>query len=487
MARDQDTDEQRASEDEDLLEMLQGLKIRNSLALQELTSLYGAWSGPARPRTPQLAAPVSRAKLKAYSRGPEFTIPQPFPMMEREAEKRQKMKAQAWADLPEEPSEDDAECLKQFRARPVPAHVFLPMYDEIMEQNEKRRKNAVEKRKEELLSMQKPFQLLVQDRRRHVERPVSAPAEKVPSRRKSIPRSVLDPTISDGLREAEILRKINSHLRAKDLLESSSAPIPLSRVTRDSRTSRKTKEQHLGFLQQNLTFKPHVNESVPDFQTLYRNFQKLSVKNQRMREPTETKPFNLRTSSRSSKRGSKMNTAQEPLQETPPHRSSDHLSSLSLNTLPIYITDSTKRREVAIRSSLQDRDNRNLERDKWLSEQRRRSQTMQSSLSRRARALDPHKPLAVSNKETLKQKRESERRRAREYKEELQEMRRRVKTRAYLFEQVTKRSAVKDMERRFTRTLADAGLDDDFVEQKGREYLERGESQESRHIDEESQ
>lgn len=121
-------------------------------------------------------------------------------MMEREAEKRQKMKAQAWADLPDEPSADDTECLKKFRARPVPAHVFLPMYDEIMEQSEKRRTSGREKRRAELLSMQKPFQLLIQDRRRQVERPVSAPTEKVPSRRKSIPRSVLDPTVSDGLR-----------------------------------------------------------------------------------------------------------------------------------------------------------------------------------------------------------------------------------------------------------------------------------------------
>lgn len=230
-----------------------------------------------------------------------------------------------------------------------------------------------------------------------------------------------------------MLRKINSHLRAKDMLESSSAPIPLTRDPH-ARTSLKTKDQHLGFLQQNLTFKPRVNQSVPDFQTLYRNFQKLSVQNQSMREPTETKPFNLRTSSLSAKRRSRTDTAQvraayslassmapigflhvqvpaevtgtgtllerpliirarggngasiqishvppvtyaayaahrpladgsgiqrihrfvllflqEPLQETPPHRSPDYLSSLSPNTLPVYITDSTKRREVAIR------------------------------------------------------------------------------------------------------------------------------------------
>ncbi|KAG9481649.1 protein FAM161B isoform X2 [Eleutherodactylus coqui] len=488
----QEADEQIVAKDmmdKEVMEMLQGLKIRNSLVLQELNSLHKAWRGSAVDRSLQLAVPVSKPKVKASRQGPEFTVPQPFQMMLREAEKRKKIKAQDWADLQNEQSADDAECLKQFRAQPVPAHVFLPLYNEIMEQSEKQRKTQIQKRREHLLSMQKPFHLLVQARKQHAGRPASAPTEKKTSRKTCIPKSVLDPTVSDGLREAEILRKINSHLRAKDLLESSSAPVPLSRDIRSprSRTSLKTKQRHLGFLQQSLTFEPHINQSVPDFQALYYNFQKCSLKKQRTREPTETKPFTLRTSSLRCMRHSKTDSAQETLQKTPPRKTLADLSSLSPNTLPVYITDGTKRREVAIRSSLRDKDNHNLEREKWFSEHHQKSLKMQKSLSTRAKALDPHKPLAESNKEKLKQMRQSDQRRTQEYNEELEEMKRRVDMRAYLFEQVTKGSAIRDMQRTFTQTLQQAGLTDDYVQQKGRASLELSEFDGTQHIDVESQ
>ncbi|XP_056409690.1 protein FAM161B isoform X2 [Hyla sarda] len=487
---DQETDERRAAKammDKDVLEMLQGLKIRNSRALQELTSLYEAWRGSAADWSPQFAEAISKPKVKGFSKGPKFTVPHPFQMMMREAEKAEKskkMKAEPWADLHGEQEADDAECVKQFRAQPVPAHVFLPMYNEVMEQNEKRRITGIQERRENLLSMQKPFQLLAQDRKR----PVSAPPEPVPHRKRPIPKSVLDLTVSNGLREAEILRKINSHLRAKDLLASSCAPVPLSRDIREpnSRTTLKTRQQHLGFLQQNLTFQPHVNQSVPDFHKLYRNFQKLSLKKQKTREPTETKPFNLRTSSLRSKIHSSTDV-QEAVQETPPQRLLAHLSSLSPNTLPVYITDSTKRRDVAIRSSLQERNNQDKKNEKWLRERCQKSLTMQSSLSRRAIALDPHKPLAACNKEKLKELRQADRRRTQEYKEELEEMRRRVNAKEYLFEHVSKGCAIKDMERRFTQTLAQAGLKEDFVQQKGREHLEQSESHCSQHHDADSE
>ncbi|XP_069806945.1 protein FAM161B isoform X2 [Dendropsophus ebraccatus] len=390
MARDQETDGRAVTGD--VMEMLQSLKVRNSIALQELTSVYAAWGGAERPL-------LSKAKVKATIKGREITVPQPFQMMVREAEKRKMLKAQAWLDVPGELSVDDAECVKQFRAQPLPAHIFLPMYNEIVEENENRRKSGMQKRREDLMSMQKPFQLLVQDR----NRPVSAPPEKAHRRRRPIPKSVLDPTVSDKLKEAEILRKINSHLRAKDLLASSSAPVPLSRDIRQplSRTSLKIKQQHLGFLQQDLTFQPQVNQSVPDFQKLYRNFQKLSLKKQRTQEPTASKPFNLRTSSVLSKSRSRT----EVVQENPPQRPSTYPSSLSLNTLPVYITDGTKRREVSIRSSLQERENQDIKREKWLRKHQEKSLAMRPSLSRRAKALDPHKPLAACMKEKLEEMR----------------------------------------------------------------------------------
>lgn len=51
----------------------------------------------------------------------------------------------------------DAECQKKFCAVPVPSHVSLPLYHEMMQLREKKRKQGHEQRKDFLLSTQKPF------------------------------------------------------------------------------------------------------------------------------------------------------------------------------------------------------------------------------------------------------------------------------------------------------------------------------------------
>ncbi|XP_072284979.1 protein FAM161B [Pyxicephalus adspersus] len=277
--------------------------------------------------------------------------------------------------------------------------------------------------------------------------------------------------------EAELLRKINGQLRAKDMLQSSVSPVTLTRHIRDpdSRTSLKCKQLHHSFLQQSLSFQPHTNSVIPDFQKLYRNFQRLSLSRQKIREPTKTKPFNLHTShqlqrKKPSYKESKQDEDQHPV-------TTRHLSSLSPNTLPVYITDSAKKREASIRSSIQDRDCKRVEQEKWLQKHRHRSLAIQHSISHRAKALDPHKPLADTNKQKLRENRESDWKRSQEYASELEQMKNRVKMRAYLFEQVWKGSTVKEAERKFNCTLRQVGLTEAFI-QKGNAYREiTGESE----------
>ncbi|XP_077319799.1 protein FAM161B [Lithobates pipiens] len=474
-------------EDRQFLDTLHSLKSRNRLYLQELASLYRSQAGldggvddgdlsryfsatPLRYQDIGLQSPAANTRPKPRRGRSAFTItvPKPFQMSLREAERGEKVRALDWADPEDDMKEEDIECHKKFRAQPIPAEVLLPLYNDIMEQQDERRKSDIQRRKEQLIAMQKPFHFLVEERKKSCERPVTAPAQKTKSVIKPIPKSVLDPTVSDRLREAELLRKINSQLRAKDLLQSSTAPVTLTRHIRDpnSRTSLKCKEQHLAFLQQSLSFQPRTNPAVPDFHTLYRNFQKLSLSRQQVREPTQTKPFNLRTS-RQRHRKKPSHSKSEQDEDRHPVSPSRHLSSLSPNTLPVYITDSTKRREASIRSSLQDREHKGAEQEKWLQKHRQRSLGMQRSISHRAKAMDPHKPLAETNMQKLRENQASDRKRSQEYEKELEEMKSRVRRRAYLFEQVSKGSAVKEAERKFTHTLRQAGLTEEFVQQKG--------------------
>lgn len=101
--------------------------------------------------------------------------------------------------------QEEAECHRQFRAQPVPAHVYLPLYQEIMERNEARRRAGIQKRKEVLLSSLKPFSFLEKEEQRKEaaqQRELAATAKAKVSKQKAtrrIPKSILEPALGDKL------------------------------------------------------------------------------------------------------------------------------------------------------------------------------------------------------------------------------------------------------------------------------------------------
>ncbi|XP_061467696.1 protein FAM161B [Rhineura floridana] len=423
----------------------------------------------------------SRSKSASAAWISSITIPQPFKMTLREA--RKKLKSHVLLEIEsatyKRQSQEEAECQKQFRAQPVPAHIYLPLYQEIMEKNEIRRQMETQKRRELLLSMQKPFSFHVKEEKRKEaigQKVLEAltPIEKsVPKVRKKISKSIYEPVFGDKLKEAELLRKIRIQMRAKDLLESSWAPIELGNRQRESQIASKNREQKLSFLQNNFSFKPRINTSVPDFDGLYWAFQREAISKQEIKEPTHNKPFRLRTSNLHCKHrvsNDGMMDFQQP-SKAPIRRSRSltYLSSLSSNTLPIYITDAVRKRESAIKLLQEDKKYKENEGARWAELQRKKCQAVHKSLRCRANALDPHKSLEETHREKLKQNWQNDQKRTREYKKELEEMKMRVKNRPYLFEQVTKNGARQGAERLFRDTLQQFGLNEEFVKNKGRD------------------
>nr|XP_020662900.1 protein FAM161B isoform X2 [Pogona vitticeps] len=409
-----------------------------------------------------------------------ITVPQPFKMTLREARKKSQLfKSHALLELEtamfKRQSQEEAECQKQFRAQPVPAHVYLPLYQEIMEKNEIRRQVETQKRRELLLSMQKPFTFQEKEEKRkeatrHKILDILTSSKKAaPKVRKKIPKSAFEPMLGDKLKEAELLRKIRIEMRAKDLLESSWAPIELGSRQRDneSRIASRNKEQKLSFIHRNFSFKPRINTSVPDFEGLHWAFQREALCRRENKEATHNKPFHLRTSNLHCKHQEMMDF-QKP-SEVPVRRSRSMtcLSSLSSNTLPIYITDAERKRKFAIKLRQENKKHKENESVRWAELQRKKSQAMHQSLNSRAKAMDPHKSLEETYKEKLKQNWQNDQRRTREYKKELEEMKMRVKNRPYLFEQVSKCSAQQGAERHFRDTLQQFGLNEKFVKNKG--------------------
>ncbi|XP_014746062.1 PREDICTED: protein FAM161B [Sturnus vulgaris] len=458
--------------------------IRQSSSLTDLTS-DSTWDQ----QKPHLF-PKSRLRPKSASSPwiPSITIPQPFQMTLREARKKSElMKSYVFLELDKQrdkrQSQDEAECQKQFRAQPVPAHVFLPLYQEIMEQNEIRRQAAIQKRKELLLSTQRPFSFLEKEekkkdaiRQKFLAAATSNESSKQKQASKKVPKSTYDSLLGDKLKEAELYREIRIQMRAKDLLKSSVAPIDINNYWREpqSRTATRTKQERLGFLQdKSFSFKPRINPTIPDFEELYWAFQRKTVRRQEIKEPTHNKPFKLRTSNlhaRQRQANEKIKDSQK-LSKVSVQKSHSlpGLSSLSSNTLPVHITDATRKRESAIRYAQENKKEGDKEGIYWLEKQKMKCQAMQKSLNSRAKALDPHKSLAETQKEKLKQIRQNMQDRTKEYRKELEEMQLRVKNRPFLFEQVTKHDARQGAERRYRRTLQQVGLSEEFVRKKGKD------------------
>lgn len=309
-----------------------------------------------------------RRKQKAWS--PKVTVPKPFQMTIREARKREqniKSKSQVEMEnhLLKKQLEEEAECQKQFRANPVPAAVFLPLYHEIVQRNEERRRSVKERSKVKLLASQKPFKFIEREKQRNEMRKMqlrdlSAPEKKTKLfKAKPVPRCVYSPAVNDKLKEEELYREIRIRMRAEELLRNSS--LPNSRL---ALANTKRKKKHKCIEPKETENKPKIKSSVPDFQQLHKKFQKRLLQQKQVKHLTVCEPFHLRTPSIPSNKGKILQDIQEdeekrketrwpyasPRREPRMRNSSanSHLSGLGETKSP-KITESTRQRLQVIR------------------------------------------------------------------------------------------------------------------------------------------
>uniref|UniRef100_A0A8D0BDZ7 Protein FAM161A n=1 Tax=Salvator merianae TaxID=96440 RepID=A0A8D0BDZ7_SALMN len=286
---------------------------------------------------------IKRKRKKWF---PKITVPEPFQMTVREAKKQQQnIKPKSLIELEnnllKKQLEEEAECQKKFRANPVPAHVFVPLYHEIMQQNEERRKSFRERRRKLLLSMQKPFQFLEREAQKNEMKKLqlkdlSSPKKKTKIfKARPVPKFIYSSEINEKLKEKELYRDIRIQMRSEELLRNSS--LPNSRL--GSRAASKPRQQNC--LEQN-------------FETLQKN----------VKHTTVCEPFNLFTQNIPSNKEKILEDIQmdeEKLKETRwPYASSrcrPQMRSLNARSPPSgynestspRITESTRRRLQAIR------------------------------------------------------------------------------------------------------------------------------------------
>lgn len=152
---------------------------------------------------------------------PNITIPQPFAMTQRESrEPRRKSRSMIIAEKEraEKAAQVEAEMKKQFRATPVPAHTFLPLYTLVRAKDETRRQ--VSSRRADINHMS-----LRHDETDKGRRPYSADCtHRMMFKAKPVPKTILDYDVTEQMKCEEEYRKVRIKVRAQNLLATSHLP-----------------------------------------------------------------------------------------------------------------------------------------------------------------------------------------------------------------------------------------------------------------------
>ncbi|XP_006909627.1 protein FAM161A isoform X2 [Pteropus alecto] len=372
---------------------------------------------------------VEKTKKKPKEWVPKITVPEPFQMMIREQKKKEEnMKSKSDIEMVQKllkKQEEDSECKKKFRANPVPAFVFLPLYHDIVKQNEERRKTMKEKYKEALLASQKPFKFIAREEQKQAIREKQLrdffKSKKKTNRFKArpIPRSTYGLISNDRLKEEELYRNNRTQLRAQELLLNSS-PLP-RRPARRSFAARKSKCPEQA---EKLKCKHKARCQTADFGDVPERYQRHPSEQKYLKPLTVCKPPDLHAASPAS----------------------------------------TKREKILADI---DADEENLKEKRWPYLSPRHKSPVRSGSAKRV-PYDCNPPMpTVSSRGREQATRKSEKERMREYRQELEEREEKLKNRPLLFERVAQKNARMAAEKHYSNILKALGISDEFVSKKG--------------------
>ncbi|NWR49521.1 F161A protein, partial [Regulus satrapa] len=403
----------------------------SSFAKQQIEKMWDGFSLEDYISRAQHSLPSSPACRKVHKKqkvwSPRITVPKPFQMTIREAQKKeQNIKSKSQIELEnhllKKQLEEEAECQKKFRANPVPAAVFLPLYHDIVQRNEERRRSVRERSRLKLLASQKPFQFIERERQRREARKmqlkdVSPPENKSKVfRAKPVPKCVYSPDFNEKLKEKELYREIRIRIRAEELLRNSAVPNSRLALKETNKKKKHKSTEH----------KPKIKSRVPDFDLLHEKFQKHLLQQRKVKPLTVCEPFDLCTSYIPSNKGKILKDIQE--------------------------------------------DEERLKETRWpFVSPRRKPQMGQSGAN--PHLLERGKFKSPKNTECTRRRlqalRNNERQRRQEYLQELQEMEERVKQMPLLLERVTQKNARIAAEKYYSKRLRALGICPEFVSKKG--------------------
>ena len=367
---------------------------------------------------------------------PCITVPEPFSMTVRE---ERKLKAKSRSLLAAERErmdrevQEEAELRKKFRSTPMPASTFLPLFELLNAKNEQRREEVKRLSKQILKTTEKPFRFTKREAEKKRTRALSqghecAQAKSENDNRlfkaKPIPKHLFDPRINEQVREQEEYRRIRIKMRAQDLLAGSKLPGSMQIRSREYtvgslRKKRLEENRHRAFMTEDHLFRPAINDSLPDYEQAYLEFQRRLARRKSTKQTTTTEPFYLQTQlipSRKGKVEQELKQDEQVLPETRwPYvaprtkvprtspRSSRGARRSHSSPYAAQLTETSRLRQSLTHEKLADIAEREIAEEERRREKREHGKTLKRNISQKCLSSDPSAWLEENKRQTLHQ------------------------------------------------------------------------------------
>ncbi|XP_023015946.2 uncharacterized protein [Leptinotarsa decemlineata] len=304
------------------------------------------------------SAPNSPVKSKLNKEGwsdAGITIPKPFQMTVRDEEN--KIVEELFVKM-NKPKEEKPE---QFKAHEIPIESQIPLFDKIMEDQERRSFLTKERRKADLQAQMKPFsftkrdeeiQELTKELSKSSPNLYSDPPLKIKKfKAKPIPKNLFSNYIYTKMHEDEYYRALQKKIRAEEMLRASSLPPSMAKREKSSskmevcpRSFRDSPKE--GNILRKL-------KSVPNFKAYHERFEKELEELKYEFISTSPRPFKLKTSRRRKRNYSASSKSSSTKTPSP---SSCNLSSVSRSNLAalLRIQSARQKQETEMMTKLEE-------------------------------------------------------------------------------------------------------------------------------------
>ncbi|CAF3257260.1 unnamed protein product [Rotaria socialis] len=432
----------------------------------------------------------NRHSSTAASWAGRITIPAPFALtnsMTMDSVHRKRCMHDIEAAKLQKEVDEELNLRRSFKANTVPAHVNLPLYEQLQEDQRFRREQIHQMTREYLSSISKPFSFDSREKAKTVLRRHSySGGDMIQSDSKFKAKPLPDfyyqtRQENEQMKEQEVYRSIRRNIRSKELLRKSRLPFSNKKSKQSRRSMSANDLARIGY--EEFSFKPKTNSYyVPNYDKLHSKFTRNMEQSKRMRSPTKCKPFLLYTNLIPSKKEKILDDIRKDheLKHSQTFRikgkqmptKSASLTNLSASfqqseAIPTKQTEAQRLREAVGKKKRREQEHENKLEETLQRSKSAKDRKIREEIRERTKLQDQAVISKGKRDENARKLRQSMRRSEDDYAKKLDEMKERVQQRPLLIQQDSRQKAVRELERKiqYAMNIADV-TEQDLIRQQ---------------------